>query len=57
MEEAVAREAVDTPSIVINNINTVSDVWDSLLQKVQLFTELVDAITKARLPSDAVRGH
>ena len=57
MKEAVAREAADTPGIVINDIDTVSDVWDSLLQKVQLFSELVDAITKARLSSDAVRGH
>jgi hypothetical protein len=57
MKEAVAREAVDTSGTVINNTNSVSDVWDLLLQKVRLFSELVDVITKARFLSDAVRGH
>jgi hypothetical protein len=33
---------------VINNIKSVSNSWDLFLQKVKLFTELVDTIVEVR---------
>ena len=38
--------AVDISATVINDTQSVSDNWGPLLQKIKLFTELVDAISE-----------
>jgi hypothetical protein len=38
--------AVDTSPTVIGNIKSMSNTWGPLLQKIKLFTELVDGIAK-----------
>ena len=40
--------AVDTSATVIGNIKSMSNTWGPLLQKIKLFTELVDGIAKVR---------
>jgi hypothetical protein len=42
------QEAINTSATVINNIKSVSDTWGPLLQKIKLFSELVDAIVEVR---------
>ena len=40
--------AIDTSTTVANSVKSVSDTWGPLLQKIKLFTELVDGIAKVR---------
>ncbi|KIM79211.1 hypothetical protein PILCRDRAFT_74639, partial [Piloderma croceum F 1598] len=40
------QEAVDTSAAVLNDIKSVSDTWGLLLQKIKLFSELVDSISE-----------
>jgi hypothetical protein len=42
------QAAVDISTVTNNNIKSLSDVWDPLLQKIKLFSELVDAIAEVR---------
>ena len=42
------QRAIDISATVINNIKSVSDTWDPFLQKIKLFSELVDAIAEVR---------
>lgn len=42
------REAVDTSAAGLTNIRSVSAHWGPLLQKIRLFSELVDSITEVR---------
>ena len=42
------QAAVDISAVTNNNIKSMSDVWDPLLQKIKLFSELVDAIAEVR---------
>lgn len=39
---------VNTSATVINNTKSVSDIWGPLLDKLELFTKLVDKITEVR---------
>jgi hypothetical protein len=39
---------VDTSATVINDTKSVSDIWGPLLDKLKLFTELVDKIAEVR---------
>jgi hypothetical protein len=64
MEEAIVRgkEALDSiepaassfepipwiTNALVNDIKSVSNTWDPLLQKVKLFTELVDEVAEVR---------
>ena len=41
---------------VINNIKSVSNSWDPFLQKVKLFTELVDTIADVRDGTHTLHG-
>ncbi len=40
------RGAVNTPVAVVANINSLTTTWGPLLQKIKLFTELVDGIAR-----------
>ena len=40
------QDAVDTSVAAATNIKSLSDTWDPLLQKVELFTKLVDGIAE-----------
>ena len=42
------QEAVNTSATVLNNIRSVSAIWGPLLQKIKLFSELVDSIAEVR---------
>jgi hypothetical protein len=42
------QTVVDISTVTNNNIKSISDVWDPLLQKIKLFSELVDAIAEVR---------
>jgi hypothetical protein len=56
-EKAISahQRAMDLPPeypAVLNNIKSVSDTWRSLLQKIKLFSELVDSIAEVRYQVD-----
>jgi hypothetical protein len=42
------QEAVDSSATGLNNIQSVSATWGPLLQKIKLFSELVDSIAEVR---------
>ncbi|KIM75623.1 hypothetical protein PILCRDRAFT_668521 [Piloderma croceum F 1598] len=42
------QETVDTSATGINNIQSVSATWAPLLQKIKLFSELVDSVAEVR---------
>jgi hypothetical protein len=42
------QETVDTSAAVLNDIQSVSATWAPLLQKIKLFSELVDSIAEVR---------
>jgi hypothetical protein len=42
------QEAGDTSATGLNNIQSVSATWGPLLQKIKLFSELVDSIAEVR---------
>jgi hypothetical protein len=42
------RGAADVSGTVTNNIKPLSAVWGPLLQKIKIFTELVDEIAEVR---------
>ena len=44
--------AVDTSATVISKVKSMSNTWGPLLQKIKLFTELVDGIAKVRHESN-----
>jgi hypothetical protein len=46
------QEAVDTSATVINDIKFLSDTWGPLLQKISLFSELVDTIAAVGYRTD-----
>jgi hypothetical protein len=43
---------VDTSATVINDIKSFSDTWGPLLQKIRLFSELVDTIAEVKYRMD-----
>jgi phage-related minor tail protein len=40
--------AVDTSATVISDVKSMSSTWGPFLQKIKMFTELVDGITEVR---------
>jgi hypothetical protein len=40
------QEVVDTSATLMNDIKSLSDTWGPLLQKIRLFSELVDTIAE-----------
>jgi hypothetical protein len=44
--------AVDTSAAVISHVKSMSSTWGPFLQKIKMFTELVDEIAKVRHASD-----
>ena len=42
----LVQQAIDSSTTLTNNIKSVSDTWGPLLQKIKLFTELVDEIAE-----------
>jgi hypothetical protein len=44
--------ALDTSATVINNVQSLSNTWGPFLQKIKMFTDLVDGITEVRHGSD-----
>ena len=37
---------VDTTTTVVDNVKSLSDTWDPLLQKIEIFSKLVDSIAE-----------
>ena len=46
------QEVVDTSAILMNDIKSLSDTWGPLLQKIRLFSELVDTVAEVRCRTD-----
>jgi len=46
------QEVVDTSATLMNDIKSLSDTWGPLLQKIRLFSELVDTIAEVRCQTD-----
>jgi hypothetical protein len=42
------QAVVDLSTVTNSNIKSVSDVWDPLLQKIKIFSRLVDTIAEVR---------